>query len=345
VQRHILRCVRGAPRAVRWSCGVAVAAISSCFTGLAGAESGFFIHISDPHVTVASQYRWQQQMEQILATSPHPDLVLCTGDLVDFGAGISGGLNYNALLSAPITSTGDDHWIGDGADKIPIFFAPGNHDYRNVLHQTEDLTNYRLEVHSSTYFHRKVGSYAIFSMNSGSDTLTTGSPEWPEGNGLFDISASPDVTNLIHDLDLLDGSLNGHDSSGYRKIVFMHHPHQYPDREQQLCVLDGAFLRHRSRFVDACQDYGVGWALFGHLHPDQSLVFDLGCGEWTAGETKCIVAVSARTAGYRQETISGAGFDVAFWRVPALTRWGMLLLCVVALAAGTRQLRRAWNAG
>lgn len=316
--------------------------IGSC--SLAWGESGYFIHISDPHVTVVTYHRWRQQMEQILATSPHPDLVLCTGDLVDFGAGIGGNANYNALLSPPITSSGDDHWIGDGVDRIPIFFAPGNHDYRNLDHRTEDLANYKLKVHSATYFHRLVGSYAIFSVNSGYDTLTTGTPTLPEGTGLFDTAASPDVANLIHDLDMLDGVLNGYDTSGYKKIVFMHHPHQYPDREQQLCMLDGAFVRKSSSFVQACQNYGVGWVLFGHLHPDQSLVYDLGCGVWTGGETKCVVAVAATTGGYHQETISGVGLDVVFASVPAPTRWGLLFLGLLALAAGGYQLRRVRTA-
>lgn len=316
------------------------ALVCHCWGRHAFAESGYFVHISDPHVSIETQVRWQQVLRQILGESPRPDLVLCTGDLVDFGAGWSGSLHYNMLLSPPVTTEGGDHYVGEGADRIPIFFCPGNHDYRNLAQLTEDLTNYKLKVHAMTYFHRVVGSYAIFSLNSGCDTLLTWPHDLPEGSGLFDSGAEPDVTNLVRDLDLLDGVLDGRDASGFKKIVLMHHPHQYPDAEQQICSLNGAFRRYSGRFVDACRGFGVGWALFGHLHPDQSLVYDLGCADWTPGETKCIVAVSSRTAGYRREWQDGSGQDVIFASVPALTTWGIAVLALLVLTSGALCLRR-----
>jgi 3',5'-cyclic AMP phosphodiesterase CpdA len=303
------------------------------------ASSGYFVHISDPHVTFLEKQRWHAELEHILAQSPPPDLVLCTGDLVDFGAGSGSAANYDALLSAPITTDSGDHFIGTGAGRIPIFFCPGNHDYRNIAQSSIGLATYKNKVHANTYFHRIIGNYAIFSVNSGADTLITAPSILPEGTGLFDTTPEQDVTQLVHDLDMLDGVLDNRDASGYKKIIFMHHPHTYP-ASGQTCSLDGIFIHNSGRLVQACQDFGVGWVLYGHLHPDASMVYDLGCGDWTAGETKCIVAVSASTRGYRREWVDGSGGDVIFEAVPAVSTWGLVAMTVLVMTGGSLILSR-----
>lgn len=278
--------------------------------GDALAQDPYFIHISDPHVAVLTTTRWEQLLEEILALSPAPDLVLCSGDLVEYGAGVTGALNYEALLNVPsITTVGGDHFLDDEQHQIPIFFSPGNHDYRNSAQLTKDLTNYKAKIHSTEYFHEIVnGTWAIFSVNSGFDTLATWPHSLPEGTGL----SSGDLVQLESDLDMLDGVADGNDTSDFKKIIFLHHPHQYPDGES--CSLDGRFLEAQSAFIRICEDYGVGWALFGHLHPDSSIVFDLGCNEWSAGSgTKCIIAISAKEKGFRRESIDGTGTDAVLW--------------------------------
>jgi len=329
---------------------IAVSVFGFLHTGSsqAFAESGYFIHLADPHVTVLTQPLWAWLLEDILEESPPPDFVLCTGDLVDFGAGLTGAANYDALLSPPITTDSGDYFIGEGDGKIPIFFCPGNHDYRNILQATEDLTNYKAKVHSETYFHRIIGSYAIFSVNSGEDALVTHPHTLPEGAGLFNSVADPDVDSLEYDLDMLDGVQDGQNTSeDYKTIIFMHHPHSYPDEVggDPVCSLDGIFLNYPSsnypsHFVNMCQNYGVDWVLYGHLHPDESMVFNLGCGEWTAGETKCIIGVSARTNGYRRESTDGTGEDVMLGAIPTVSTWGVVAMTLLVLTAGTVVVRR-----
>jgi hypothetical protein len=204
------------------------------------------------------------------------------------------------------------------------------------LFRTKNLINYHDKVYSdTTYYHRIIGSYAIFSINSGHDIISNPPDDLPEGSGLFEA----DVVDLENDLDMLDGVLNGTDTSNYSKIVFMHHPHPYPG-EGPWCSADGVFEYYQYELLNMCEAYNVGWLLYGHLHPDESMVFDPSCGNWTSGEIKCIIAVSARTKGYRKELLDGSGEDVIITIIPALSTWGIIAMTLLLLTGGALMLKR-----
>lgn len=309
--------------------------------GDAFAAGEYFIHMTDPHVNVASAADWQKKVDAILALSPAPDLVICSGDLVDFGADPVGLLNYDALR-APLTNPSPGVFFLDAAQTIPIFFSPGNHDYRIFAQLPGDLTNYKAKIHPTTYYHQIVGgTYAIFSLNSGKDVYVTPPHTLPEGSGLFDTAPDDDLTQLELDLDALDEDMGGTDTSGYKKIIFMHHPHTYPKDES--CSIDGAFVNFQNEFIRICEDYDVDWVLFGHLHPGSSKVFDLYCGDWTpADETKVILAIAAKDAGYRRESSdgSGSGRDVFWPGIPAVSAEHLAATGLLVLAIGAAMLRR-----
>lgn len=290
--------------------GLLLAGILVLVAGAGLAQDPYFVHIADPHVAFWSTARWELLLDEILLLDPAPDLVVCSGDLVEYGAGLTGQFNYDALLGVPSLSTvGGDHYLDDGQHSIPIFFSPGNHDYRGEDQLIDNLDNYIASIHSLGYYHEIVaGRWAIFSLDSGYDVYVTGSDLLPEGAGLYGGA----VSQFESDLDLLDGVADGMDSSDYEKIVFLHHPHQYPDG--QMCSLDGIFEEHRSDFIRICEDYAVGWALFGHKHPVDSEVFDLYCDEWSAGSgTKCVISIAAKEKGFRREWPDGTGDDVVLW--------------------------------
>jgi predicted MPP superfamily phosphohydrolase len=312
--------------------------------GSALAESGYFVQIADPHVNAArrtSVGRWNRMLEFILAESPPPDLVVCSGDLVDFGAGPGGDLNYYALLGVPAMNTPEPyvHYLDDGEQQIPIFFAPGNHDYRTLSQVTLDLTNYHAEIHPATYFHEIVGSYALFSVNSGYDVFQDTNPLLPEGSGLFDSQPGSDLTNLESDLDALDGITNNTDTSSYKKIIFLHHYHCVP--KDQTCSTDGAFVNHTPDFIRICEDFGVDWVLYGHLHPKESIVFDLYGGTWSPGETKCVVAVAAKDGKYRREGPGEHARDVMVrGMLPSLSAPSLAAMTLLLVATGAAVLWR-----
>jgi len=187
------------------------------------ADDPYFIHITDPHVAPWTVSRWEELLYSILELSPAPDLVVCSGDLVEYGAGVTGSLNYDLLLNVPSINTTSPgvHYLDDGSHQIPIFFSLDNHDYRNEAQETEDLTNYKDEIHPNTYFHEIVaGTFAVFSIDSGYDTFADIYINLPEGSGLV----GDDLQQLELDLDALDGVAGGDDTSSYKKIIFMHHP-------------------------------------------------------------------------------------------------------------------------
>jgi len=281
----------------------------------ASAQDSYFIHIADPHVSFYSASRWETMLDEILLLDPPPDLVVCSGDLVPWGAGSTGEENYDFLLDVPAMSTVDgNHYVSDASHSIPIFFTPGNHDYRTWLQDTDSLQNYLARIHATEYYHTVVADrWAIFSINSGLDVFNDIEVDLPEGEGLY----TDQVAQWESDLDGLDGVADGQDSSGLHKIVFMHHPHQWPG--DQMCKSDGAISEYRPEFMNICETYDVGWALYGHLHPDSSIVYDLYCDAWNGSGTKCVVAVSAYARGFRREWADGTGEDVVLFAQSPVT--------------------------
>jgi len=190
---------------------------------------------------------------------PPPDFVLCSGDLVDFGAGLGANQNWWALLQ-PLHEQNGTFYI-DENHTIPIYFCPGNHDAMSFLFYPYNFEFYYANV-GPDYDWVLRNNCAIFSLNSGKDTIEGLLPEFPpRGDGLSNQYGN-EVDQLIQGLDALDGEYNGTDNSSYIKIIIMHHPYKNPEGD----LLKGTFCNERQTFIDACVDYQVHVVLCGHIH-------------------------------------------------------------------------------
>ena len=278
----------------------------------------YFIHMADPHVStsVLERLKWNTICEKVLSMRPPPEFVVCAGDLVTYGAG-SGSANYAAMFDESLylyTDSENNHSIRNLPDSIPIFFCPGNHDYRygELTPWPHDSGNYKTYAHDSLYYSRIINSKAaIFSMNSGWDKFDDIWPwchNWPEGAGLF----VDDMNALEGDLDDLDNSNNNIDTSHYTKIIFMHHPHKSPKKGKWCKDSDGEFLYWNDPFRTLCNQYEVDYVLCGHLH--KKLVYDINGNSWKSGETKCFAANDADGGDFHWHEIRGdASGNINLW--------------------------------
>jgi|GEM_PF-589633 len=252
----------------------------SILINLSNVEPYYFVHITDPHVVaVTGQDRWVKVLDAIRDRDPAPEFVMCTGDLVDWGQGAVGALNYEALKSY-IHEHDGVHYL-DVDYTIPIYFCPGNHDARRFYQVAPpyDFTHYYFYM-GPNYYMVTHGNCAIFSLNSGWDIWpcpnfpSCPGGDWdfnpPEGEGLSNIYDN-EVTKFVQDLDALDGVPNGTDLSSYLKIVLTHHPY-YTGSDN-----DGVFWYSRSTFFNACNDYSMDLAFCGHIHNWSSLPQPPGC--------------------------------------------------------------------
>ena len=286
-----------------------------CF-GDEGPQPFYFVHITDPHVIAFGTDRWDAVRNEILSWSDKPEFVLCTGDLVDWGAGVSGHANFWAFVWN-LHWTLPENWYLDSEHEIPICFCPGNHDSRYIYQAAPpySLINYNLIVNMLLYYYTIIGNCAIFSLNSGNDCWPWGGFPWPnpfpwdapgdimlpEGEGLYSL----DVLALIYNLDSLDGSMNGVDTSDYVKIIMLHHPHVNSNATSGDSE-DGVFWNFRDEFKQICNQFGVHLVLCGHLHGKISggRVWDLNGGYWSPEDgTKCIVTAAVKDYAHRNISI------------------------------------------
>jgi len=276
----------------------------------------YFVHITDPHVIAFGTDRWDAVRNEILSWPDKPEFVLCSGDLVDWGADVTGAANFVAFIWSLHTPFPYE-WYLDSEHEIPICFCPGNHDSRFIyqLAPPYSLINYRAIVSPLTCYSTKIGNCAIFSMNSGSDYWPWGGFPWPnpfpwdapgdimlpEGAGLHSL----DVLTLVYNLDSLDGSIDGMDTSDYVKIIMLHHPHVNPNATSGDSE-DGVFWNFRDEFKQICNQFGVHLVLCGHLHGKISggRVWDLNGGYWSPEDgTKCIVTAAVKDYAHRNISI------------------------------------------
>jgi len=192
-----------------------------------GYDPFYFIHITDPHVTTNQFDVWAEDIKEIRNMNPPPDFVLCTGDLVDWGADNwpdhSGADNYDALLNVPyLTGSIGDFSIESPSGNIPIYFCPGNHDAR---YPDAILGSYPFPPYSFYNYYDKIGpdyfsplpykNCRIFSLNSGMDTIHDDNIFPPEGDGLDD-KYTNELTNFENDVAAAQEEI---------KIVMLHHPY------------------------------------------------------------------------------------------------------------------------
>ncbi len=223
---------------------------------IGGYEPWYFVHITDPHVVCnvfGDDELWHAVIDDIANRNPPPDFVLCTGDLVDYGKGVLGNLNYDELIGA-LFKQNNDYYI-DSDCTIPIYFCPGNHDAR-LIYQV--LGPYGFEGYHSyigpDYYIHTHKNCKIFSLNSGCDIWPGfwGDLLVPEGDGLA----------AKYDNEVIKFTNDASNSNEALKIVLIHHPFIAQGNDGK----DGSFWNGRNQFNDTCSNCSIDFVFSGHLH-------------------------------------------------------------------------------
>lgn len=245
-----------------------------------------FVHISDLHVsTVTSSVNTcdlngaeaQCYLSEFAQLSPKPAYILATGDISNIGnsSAVSGGM-YTALTQYLYPSNLTNPGVGalhiDQAQTIPIYFAPGNHDYYTTLlppgtlTQLNTLPNYaRYIAPDSDYAVVTPISVTLF-VRSGWDISYLISLD-PKASGLTDAQCNWIRSELAA-------------NSTKRKIIVMHHPAaNYTgtncDASAHSAIADSATATmyvNRTTFLNICDSNHVDVVLAGHSH--QNVVVD-----------------------------------------------------------------------
>jgi 3',5'-cyclic AMP phosphodiesterase CpdA len=221
----------------------------------------YFVHMTDTHLQNESfgnihngysKDRLLNVLNEINSFNNKPVFVVITGDLVEWGTGESGTLNYETLVSCFFKN--DNQFYIDSGLNIPVYFTPGNHDYYHYW----NLNNYHKYINHDRRYTIVYEDLTLFFIDSGPHYIKK--PEyWLDvfARGLED-----------EDLKWLEDGFNSCTSS--HKIVLMHHP-AINDRETNGEMKD-VLLYNRIDFIELCEQYNVDVVLTGHTH--KSRVFD-----------------------------------------------------------------------
>ncbi len=264
-------------------------------------EPGYFVHITDLHITAENDHDWPAKVSKIANLNPKPAFVVATGDLVDWG--YNGESNYDALLQPLYPKGGDrqQRYI-DQVQEIPIYFCPGNHDAYNEYYLLDHT--FRCDRDFVTYYNKVASNYGmyedhsdivIFSLNSGKDICFQGL-ELPESDGLYDNM----VEIFERDLDLLDGVLDNQDNSEKTKIVIMHHP---------IKDLPGTgHFTNDEDFLRYCEDYDIDLVLCGHTHTNNNSSYNINGDPWEMDDgTKFVITNAFKNGWSRKISFDGNG--------------------------------------
>lgn len=228
----------------------------------------YFVHITDTHVMHRfldkgdNQHRFKTVIEHIKSFAKKPAFIVVTGDLVEWGGGIFGTLNYKAFVEYMYKRDGQLYL--DKNFSIPVYTTPGNHDYRwfSTLvnyHRIVDV-NHVFDNDRYVIIHENL---SLFFMDSGHDYLLN-PREWVRPDGLH-VKGS----GLHHDdIEWLKESLKSCES--IHKIILMHHP-VIDGRDKHGTMLD-VIARNRLEFIDLCKQFEIDIVLTGHNH--RSSVYD-----------------------------------------------------------------------
>lgn len=219
------------------------------------------VHITDIHIeslrifskdSIDNFKKFKNKIKEI-----KPDIVIASGDLVEFGEGILGEENYKELNNL-IRKSNDIFYIDDQMT-VPIFFSPGNHEYHTLVKITttelnnykkfigSNYINYKIEFSNTTFIFLETGYDFYFSIPLYNSIL----PE-PESSGLEDSQ----ISLLTKILEL---------SNSKYTIIITHHPFYNTENGQ----LEGIFLFNRKQFNDILHRYKINIVLSGHTHKNK----------------------------------------------------------------------------
>jgi 3',5'-cyclic AMP phosphodiesterase CpdA len=261
-----------------------IAAMLSVLSAMAQSSSFTFIHLSDLHVSTVPSSVNQCDLNgakagcylQTFATmDPKPAFILGTGDISNIGnsTAVPGGM-YSALTQylypRGLTYPGVGALFIDSAQTIPIYLAPGNHEYYTTLTSFSLSTETLPLLDSIPNFVKNIGpdsDYAVSTpisvilfMRSGHDVSYLISTD-PKGSGYTDAQ-----------IDWMRSLLAQNQNK--RKIIIMHHPPS--DAGGYSCGIatfsgngtDSAssFYYNRDAFLNICDSFNVDLVLAGHVH-------------------------------------------------------------------------------
>ena len=285
-----------------------------------------FVHITDLHVAdsyCAGSYDLDGEMfvqlrDELNNVNPKPAFIVATGDISHVGDSGNDGMYYaftQHLYPDSLINPGIGAFFIDSLQTIPIYFTPGNHDFRtgNVPPlSNENLTVYKNLICSISDYSVTYQNAVIICMNSGYDDLR---PLWddtnvmsPEGSGFTD-----DQCNWLR--AVLDSN------STKKKIITMHHPtvnevgvwcDGSPFSGTILDNADGSIKYNRTTLLDICDSNNVDIILAGHAH--QNVVVNrygnIVNETWT-DSTKYIQKGAALYGCYRIITVDSLSVSVS----------------------------------
>lgn len=215
--------------------------------------NSYFVHVTDTHIlhqlydpSETRIDKLQNLIDNINSFPQKPSFIAITGDLVEWGNGMSGSLNYMALINC--FHKNDSQYYIDSNFSIPVYFTPGNHDY----YQYWNLINYHRFINKDKRYVVTFDNTSLFFIDSGFHCLMPIKFLRVLGSGI-----------TRHNIRWLDNSLKNCESK--HKIILMHHP-------AINWFNSDVIARNRYLFIDLCEKYDVDLVLTGHTHA--SRVFD-----------------------------------------------------------------------
>ena len=221
----------------------------------------YFIHMTDIHImhesfgdfyNKYSKERLLNVLNEINSFENKPVFLVITGDLVEWGSGHSGALNYETLTSCFFEENGQ--FYINSEHTIPVYFTPGNHDY----YINWNLDNYFKYIKNERKYIVTYEDVTLFFMDSGPHYIM-------EPKKWLDVFACG-----LEDKDIiwLNEKLTTCDTE--HKIVLMHHPAVNVRNEDG--EMYDVLLNNREVFIQLCKQNDVDLVLAGHTH--KSRVFD-----------------------------------------------------------------------
>lgn len=219
----------------------------------------YFVQITDTHVMHKlfdkgeNQNKFQTVVNHVSSFEDKPAFVVITGDLVEWGSGVLGVLNFKAFLDCLYEK--DDRLYLDSSYSIPVYTIPGNHDYRWF----GSLINYhRLvdkdHVKDNDKFTIEYENLTLLFLDTGHDYILR-PKNWIHVQG----------SGLTYWLDILWLENELYNCDSQHKIVLMHYPAINWDKYD-------TFKRNKEIFIDLVEGYNVNLVLTGHSHAPR--VFD-----------------------------------------------------------------------
>lgn len=290
----------------------------------------YFIHITDPHIADSwcpgSYDRDGEVFAELINVfrklDPKPDFIIASGDISHEGAKSPDGM-YPQGLTRHLYQHGNPSPPGsakyyiDSNYKIPIYFTPGNHDYRisNIPDLSlncpfdPDLEYYRYHLEDDRDYYVIHKDLLLLLMDSGHDRTCDYAFWMPEGSGFSD-----DQMSWMENYFYLLGSL--------KKVIVMHHPPANAlgidwdggaHSPEPIDVTDGSISTNRPGFLDLCDDYDVKIVCSGHIHQyvvcdENGNVIDENC---TSKGTRYVQTANAYAGCYRKIWVNGSSVNVS----------------------------------